>query len=84
MTDLQKKKTVKFAEWILNYYTKEDAKKWLFTDEKYFDLDSVCNIQNDRVWVVSREEADKQCGIDQKNKISKKGNGMTLVHVLKV
>lgn len=41
LTRLQKKKRVKFANWVLNHYTKEDTKKWLFTDEKYSDLDGI-------------------------------------------
>jgi hypothetical protein len=38
LTDLQKRKRIKVANWVLNHYTKEDTKKWLFTDKKYFDL----------------------------------------------
>jgi inhibitor of nuclear factor kappa-B kinase subunit alpha len=68
LTDLQKRKRVKFANWVFNNYTKEDTKKWLFTDEKYFDLDGIYNAQNDRIWAVSREEADKRGGIHQKTK----------------
>ena len=30
LTNLQKRKRVKLANWILNYYTKEDTQKWLF------------------------------------------------------
>jgi transposase len=72
LIDLQKRKRVKFANWVLNHYNKEDTKKWLFTDEKYFDLDGVYNVQNDREWAVSREEADKQGGIHQKTKFPTK------------
>ena len=43
LTNLQKSKRVKFANWVLNNYSKEDAKKWLFTDENYFDLDGIYN-----------------------------------------
>ena len=49
LIDFEKKKRVKFADWVLNSYTKEDTKKWLFTNEKYFDLDGVYNVQNDCV-----------------------------------
>jgi hypothetical protein len=38
MTDVHKGKRVTFANWMLNHYNKEDTKKWLFTDEKYFNL----------------------------------------------
>ena len=68
LTDLQKRKRVKFANWVLNNYTKEHTKKWLFTDEKYFDLDGVYNVQNDRIWAASREEADEQGGVHEKTK----------------
>jgi len=37
LTDLQKQKRIKFANWLLNNYNKDDTKRWLFTDEKYFD-----------------------------------------------
>ena len=49
LTNLQKNKRVKFANWVLNIYSKEDTKKWLSTDEKYFDLDDIYNSQNDLV-----------------------------------
>ena len=63
---------MKFANWVLNNYTKEDTKIWLLIDEKYFDLDSVYNVQKDRIWAVSREEADKQGGTRRKTKFSRK------------
>ena len=44
LTNLQKNKRVKFANWVLNNYSKD---KCLFTDEKYFDLDGIYNSQND-------------------------------------
>ena len=34
LTNLQKSKKVKFGNWMLNNYSKEDTKKWVFTDEK--------------------------------------------------
>ncbi len=34
LTSVQKKKIIKFANWVLNNYTKDDTKKWLFSDEK--------------------------------------------------
>ena len=53
---------------MLNNYSKEDTKKWLSTDEKYFDLDGIYNLQNDRVWAPSREETDRKVGFHQKTK----------------
>ena len=68
LTNLQKQKRVKFANWVLNNYAKDDTKRWLFTDEKFFDLDGIYNSHNDRVWAVNREEADKKGGVHEKNK----------------
>ena len=45
---LKKNKRVKFDNWVLNNYSKEDTKKWLFTDEKYFNPNGIYNSQNDR------------------------------------
>ena len=49
LTNLQKNKRAKFANSVLNNYSKEDTKKWLFTDEKSFDLDGIYNSENGRV-----------------------------------
>ena len=72
LTDLQKKKRVKFRNWVLNHYTKDDTRRWLFSDEKFFDLDGVYNSQNDRVWAASREEADEKGGLHEKTKFPQK------------
>ena len=72
LNNLQKNKRVKFANWVLNNYSKDDTKKWLFTDEKFFDLDGIHNSQNDRVWAASREEADRKGGFREKTKYPKK------------
>ena len=37
LINIQQQKGVKFAIWVLNSYTKNDTKRWLFTDEKVFD-----------------------------------------------
>ncbi|CAF2148691.1 unnamed protein product, partial [Rotaria magnacalcarata] len=68
LTDVQKKKRVKFANWVLNNFTKSDITRWLFSDEKYFDLNGVYNNQNDRIWAISREEADKRGAIYETTK----------------
>ena len=68
LTNLQKNKTVKFANWVFNNYSKEDIKKCRFTDEKYFDLAGIYNLQNDRVQAPSREEVDRKGGFHQKTK----------------
>jgi hypothetical protein len=43
-----------------------------FSDEKYFDIDEVYNVQNDRVWALSRAEANESGGIKGKQKFPKK------------
>ena len=35
LADLQKRKRIKFANWVLNNYTKNDITSWLFADENY-------------------------------------------------
>ena len=34
LTDLQTRKRIKFANWVLNNYTKNNTTRWLFSDEK--------------------------------------------------
>ena len=46
--------------------------KILFSDEKLFDIDEIYNSQNDRIWTVSRVEADKRDGVKQKRKFPQK------------
>ena len=60
LIDLQKKKRVKFVNWVLNHYTRDDTRRWLFYDEKFLDLDGLYNSQNDQAWTASREEADEK------------------------
>ena len=42
--------------------------KILFSDEKYFDIDGICNSQNDRVSAVSRADANEKGDLKQKRK----------------
>ena len=51
---------------------KEDTLRILFSDEKMFDLDGMYNAQNDRIWTVNREEADKRGGVQQTRKFPQK------------
>ena len=39
-----------------------------FSDEKMFDLDGIYNSQNDRIWTVNREEANRRGGKKQQRK----------------
>ncbi|CAF0978392.1 unnamed protein product [Didymodactylos carnosus] len=59
ITDQQKVNRKKFATWIQRTFRKEDTRKILFSDEKYFDVDGVYNSQNDQIWAINRTEADK-------------------------
>ncbi|CAF1365160.1 unnamed protein product [Didymodactylos carnosus] len=36
------------------------TEKILFSDEKYFDIDGIYNKQNDRIYALTREEADRK------------------------
>ena len=68
LTDFEKSKRMKFANWLRHNFRKEDT----FSDEKMFDLDGMYNVQNDRIWAVNREEADKRGGVQQKRKFPQK------------
>ena len=49
LSDDQRIKRKKFANWFRTHFRKEGTMKILFSDEKYFDIDGVYNSQNDRV-----------------------------------
>ena len=44
----------------------------MFSDEKIFDIDGVCNAQNNRIWAVGRNQADEKAGRKQKRKFIQK------------
>ena len=44
----------------------------LFSDEKMFDLDGIYNSENDRIWAVNREEANRRGGKKQQRKFPQK------------
>jgi hypothetical protein len=67
-----KEKRKKFANWIRTNFRKQETLKILFSDEKMFDIDGVYNTQNDRIWAVNHDEADKKGGIHQKKAFSQK------------
>ena len=69
MTDTEKLKREKFANWVRTNFKKEGT---CFLTKKIFDIDGVCNAQNNRVWVVDRDEADEKGGRKQKRKFSQK------------
>ncbi|CAM4951986.1 unnamed protein product [Rotaria socialis] len=72
LSDDQKIKREKFANWIRTNFRKEESMRILFSDEKFFDIDGVYNSQNDRVWAIDRADADKNGVIKQKRKFPQK------------
>ena len=66
LTDEQKENRKKFAHCVKNNFKKSDLSKWLFSDEKIFDIDGVYNSQNDRIWASCRADADARGGIKRK------------------
>ena len=44
----------------------------LFSDAKMFDLDGIYSSQNDRIWVINREEANWRGGKKQQEKFAEK------------
>ena len=63
LSDDQRVKWKKFANWIRTNFQKEDTMKILFSDEKYFDIDGVNYSQNDRVWAASLADAGGRSGV---------------------
>ena len=72
LTDEQKEDRKKFAHWVKNNFKKSDLSKWLFSDEKIFDINGVYNSQNDRIWASCRADADARGGIKRKRKFPTK------------
>ena len=48
----------------------------LFSDEKMFDLDGIYSSENDRIWAVNREEANRRGGKKTATKVSTKSYGI--------
>jgi transposase len=72
LTDAQKTKRIQFANWVRNNFQKEDTLRILFSDEKIFDVNGLCNAQNERIWAINREEADMKGGAKKKQKFPQK------------
>ena len=54
-------------------FRKEDTMRILFSDEKMFDLNGIYINENDRIWTVNREEANRTDGKSSKESLQKKG-----------
>ena len=65
----QKTKRLKFANWIRTNFRKEDTQ---ISDEEMFDIDGVYNSQNEKIWAPSRADTDAKGGIKQIQKFPKK------------
>ena len=61
----QKIKWKKFANWVRTNFRKEDTMTILFSDEKFFAIDGDYNSQNDRVWTVDHADADKKVALSR-------------------
>ena len=72
LTDEQKESRKKFAHWVKNNFKNSALSKWLFSDEKIFDIDGIYNSQNDRIWAPCRADADARGGIQRKRKFPTK------------
>jgi len=72
LTNKHKLNRKQFANWVKNNFNKDQTRKILFSDEKYFSVDGVYNAQNDRIWAVNRLEADKNGGVKNKSKFPSK------------
>ena len=72
LTDARKTERKRFANWIRSNFCKEQTIRILFSDEKFFDIDGVYNVQNHRVWTSNHVEANKSSGIKTKRKLRQK------------
>jgi hypothetical protein len=72
LTDEHKDKRKKFVNWVFNNFRKEETMRILFSDEKMFDVDGIYNSRNERIWAVSRVEANEKGGIKMKQKFPQK------------
>ena len=76
LKDEHKAQRKKFANWARKKLRKEDTMRILFSNEKMFDLGSIYNSENDRIWAVNREEANRRGGKKTARKVSTKSDGM--------
>ena len=72
LTDEHKAQRRKFANWARKKFWKEDTMRIPFSDEKMFDLDGIYNSENNRIWAVNREEANRRSGKKQQRKFPQK------------
>ncbi len=66
-----KQQPISFTYWVRKSLRKKDREKFLFTDEKYFELDDTFNRSSDRVYAPSWQEAEEHRGIRPTAKFQK-------------
>ena len=70
LKDEHKAQRKKFANWARKQFRKKDTtRRILFSDEKMF---GIYNSENDRIWVVNREEANRRDGKKQQGNFAEK------------
>ena len=73
LKDGHKAQWEKFANWTRKKVPKRGYNENpFFSDEKMFDLDGIYNSENDRIWAVNREEANRRGGRNTKESLHKK------------
>ena len=76
LTDAHKAERKWFANWVRSNFRREQTMPILFSQEKLFHIDGVYNVENDRVWIPSRVEAN-ECGvIKMKRKFPPSNHGL--------
>ena len=72
LKDEHKAQRKKFGNWTRKMFRKEDTMRILFSDENMFDRDGIYNSENDRIWVVNKEEANRRDKKKQQGKFAEK------------
>ena len=72
LKDEHKAQRKRLANWTRKKFWKEDTMRIVFPDEKMFDLDGIHNSENDRIWTVNREGANRRGGKKQQRKFPQK------------
>ena len=72
LSDDQKVKPKRSAQWFRTNFRQEGTLRILFSEEEFFEIDSVCNYQNEGVWARNHAGADEKDDIMQKQKFAKR------------
>ena len=70
--DDQKIRQKQFANWIRTNFRKEDILRILFSDEKFFDIDDVYNVDNEHMWAINRADTNEKGGVMEKQEFSER------------